>query len=70
MRGKVPLIYVDPPFFSGSRYEASVRLESEKLGDSGLLRRSGAYDDRWNRSIGEYLEMLTARLVHDEGSAL
>ena len=61
MRGKVQLIYVDPPFFSGSRYEASVRLDSEKLGDSGLLK-VGAYDDRWNRSIGEYLEMLTARL--------
>ena len=61
MRGKLQLIYVDPPFFSGSRYEASVRLGSEKLGDSGLLK-VGAYDDRWNRSIGEYLEMLTVRL--------
>lgn len=62
MCGKLQLIYVDPPFFSGSRYEASVRLESEKLGDSGLLK-VGAYDDRWNRSIGEYLEMLTVRLL-------
>ncbi len=61
MRGKLQLIYVDPPFFSGSRYEASVRLESEKLGDSGLLK-VGAYDDRWNRSLGDYLEMLTVRL--------
>lgn len=61
MRGKLQLIYVDPPFFSGSRYEASVRLESEKLGDSGVLK-VGAYDDRWSRGIGEYLRMLTVRL--------
>ncbi len=62
MSGKLQLIYADPPFFSGSRYEASVRLESEKLGTSSLLK-VGAYDDRWRSGIGGYIEMLTPRLL-------
>ena len=45
MEGKIQLIYVDPPFFSNSKYEASLRLCSEKLGTSKVLK-VGAYDDR------------------------
>lgn len=60
MQGKIQLIYVDPPFFSNSKYRASVRLESEKLGTSPVIK-TGAYDDRWEDSIKQYLTMLTVR---------
>ena len=46
------LIYVDPPFFSGSRR-------------AGRLRSAGGharYDDRWGRSLGTYVPWLIQRL--------
>ena len=62
MAGKIQLIYVDPPFFSNSRYQASVRLESEKLGKSPVIK-TGAYDDRWEDSFKQYLSMLALRFM-------
>lgn len=61
MAGKIQLIYVDPPFFSNGKYQASVRLESEKLGASGVIK-AGAYNDCWAHGAAEYLEMMTVRL--------
>lgn len=62
MAGKLQLIYVDPPFFSGGKYQASIRLESEILGKSSLMKLE-AYDDKWSMGMKEYLAMLTARLL-------
>lgn len=62
MAGKLQLIYVDPPFFSGGKYQASVRLESELLGKSSLIKLE-AYDDSWSTGMSQYLAMLTARLI-------
>lgn len=62
MTEKLQLIYVDPPFFSGGKYQASIRLESELLGKSSLMKLE-AYDDKWSMGMKEYLAMLTARLI-------
>lgn len=62
MKGKFQIIYADPPFFSNEKYQASVRIESDKAGDSGVLK-IGAYDDRWSRGVKQYLEMLTTRFL-------
>lgn len=61
MTGKLQLIYVDPPFFSSGKYQASVRLESKLLGKSSLMKLE-AYDDNWSKGMSQYLTMLTARL--------
>ena len=61
MAGKIQLIYVDPPFFSSGKYQASIRLESEILGKSSLMKLE-AYDDNWSSGMPQYLTMLTARL--------
>ena len=61
MSGKVQLIYVDPPFFSRGKYQASIRLDSEALGRSELIK-AGAYDDCWGGDMSRYIEMLTSRL--------
>ena len=72
-KGTVQMIYVDPPFFSNSRYQASVRLETNRLGKSPLIK-TGAYDDTWEDSLEQYLTMLAIRLMFmrellsDEGS--
>ncbi|MDO4868904.1 MAG: site-specific DNA-methyltransferase [Bacillota bacterium] len=60
MAGKIQLIYVDPPFFTNSKYQASVRLESSKLGKSPVIK-TGAYDDKWEDSLEQYLSMLAVR---------
>lgn len=73
LRGKLQLIYADPPFFSGSKYQASLRIQSPMLGRSELIR-AGAYDDRWGQGLEQYLCMLTVRflmmkeLLGEEGS--
>lgn len=72
MAGKVQLIYVDPPFFSKGKYHASVRIKSDKIGDSNLIKAE-AYDDCWNQELSQYITMLTTRLylmrdlLSDEG---
>lgn len=73
MAGKIQLIYVDPPFFSGSNYQVSVQIESRKLGRSPVIN-TGAYEDDWGSDLGEYLTMLASRfylmkeLLSDTGS--
>lgn len=58
--GMMQLIYVDPPFFSNGKYQASVKIESDILGQSPLIK-VGAYDDYWGENLKEYLTMLTVR---------
>ena len=58
MAGKIQLIYVDPPFFSSGKYQASIRLESEMLGKSSLMKLE-AYDDNWSKGMPQYLTMET-----------
>ncbi len=53
---KIDLIYLDPPFFSGSNYNISV-LEGDTKYDSI------AYFDCWNKDIDSYLQMLYERIV-------
>lgn len=55
------LIYVDPPFFSKSKYQASVVLQSEILGNSSTVKID-AYDDFRASALESYLQMLTTRL--------
>lgn len=62
LAGKVDLVYVDPPFFSGADYIHEARLDGSA---DGRLRRAVAYDDRWRKNDGGldgYLESLGARL--------
>jgi len=60
MGGKLQLIYMDPPFFSNGKYQASLKIKSDILGTSPLIK-IGAYEDVWNNSMKEYLKMLTVR---------
>ncbi len=73
MSGRIQLIYVDPPFFSKGKYQASLRLDSKRLGQSKLIR-TGAYDDWSDRDLQDYLTMIAAglnamkKLLSDTGS--
>ena len=56
MAGKIKMIYIDPPFFSKSTYDAVL-----KAGDENI--RHLAYQDKWEEGLSEYLKMLTVRLM-------
>nr|MDO8109132.1 DNA methyltransferase [Candidatus Sigynarchaeota archaeon] len=50
--GKVNLIYIDPPFFSGGKF--SVRAPGGKF--------SSAYKDTWSEGLAQYLDYMHGRL--------
>ncbi len=54
--GKIDLIYIDPPFFSGTNYKI-------KIEENGNHYDSIAYFDHWNKDIDSYLQMLRDRIV-------
>ncbi|MHA1509129.1 MAG: DNA methyltransferase [Promethearchaeota archaeon] len=56
--GKIDLIYVDPPFFSGTNYK--IEIEDEETGNQ---YDSIAYFDHWDKNIDSYLQMLRDRIV-------
>ncbi len=59
MRGKIKLIYIDPPFFSKANYEATLHIAAEKLRKVKHL----AYEDVWEQGMEQYLKMLCTRLL-------
>ena len=60
MAGKLQLIYVDPPFFTGAKYQSSVQILASDGRKSPVLK-VGAYEDRWEHDLGAYLQMLAVR---------
>jgi adenine specific DNA methylase Mod len=53
---KIDLIYIDPPFFSGSNYNITISEGKTKYD-------SVAYFDCWNKDLDSYLQMLYERIV-------
>lgn len=63
-RGKVDLIYIDPPFDSGANYVRQVKLRgrSEKLAAQGYtVLEQAQYDDIWAND--NYLQFMYERLI-------
>jgi len=57
---KIDLIYIDPPFFSKTHYDAVVKLASCNIKNTPSIRLN-AYQDYWNDGIEGYLKMLLTR---------
>jgi adenine specific DNA methylase Mod len=61
LSGKVRLIYIDPPFLSGTDYT----LKTRSSGDSqtaGTLHEEITYSDKWTGGLDEYLNFMRVRL--------
>lgn len=58
LKGKINLIYVDPPFFTKLKYEAVVKMPA-----TGENVSIPAYTDKWEEGETEYLRMLCSRLI-------
>ena len=59
--GAFRLIYIDPPFFTRSSFNASVNVKDVK-GASHKVHHL-AYDDKFDRSLEYYIENMTARIL-------
>ena len=59
--GRFSLIYIDPPFFTRSSFNASLTLKDDK-GASHKVHHL-AYDDKFDRDLEYYIENMTARLL-------
>lgn len=63
-RGKVDLIYLDPPFYVGSDMTAHLSFGENSAGSSARegLFKAVAYGDHWSGGTGSYLQMIFERL--------
>jgi len=63
MRGKIDLIYIDPPFDSKADYRTKIHLPSGYIEQQPTVIEQFAYADTWKNGTVSYLTMLYARLV-------
>ena len=63
LRGKVDLIYIDPPFDSKADYSTKVTLPGVELEQKPSVIEQFAYSDTWSDGTASYLAMITPRLV-------
>jgi len=64
-RGKIDLIYIDPPFDVGADFSMEVPLgeESERVFKDQSILEMVAYRDIWGKGTDSYLHMMYERLV-------
>lgn len=63
LRGKVDLIYIDPPFDSKADYRTKVNLPGVELEQRPTVIEQFAYSDTWSDGTASYLTMITPRLI-------
>ena len=59
--GKFQLLYIDPPFFTKAKYNATVSVKDSN-NDTHKIHHL-AYDDRFERNLEYYIENMTVRLL-------
>lgn len=63
MRGKIDLIYIDPPFDSKADYRTKIHLPGGDLEQKPTVIEQFAYADTWKDGTVSYLKMLYPRLA-------
>lgn len=63
LRGKVDLIYIDPPFDSKANYRTKVVLPGVDIQQKPTVVEQFAYADTWEEGTISYLKMIYKRLV-------
>ena len=63
MRGKIDLIYIDPPFDSKADYRHKIHLPHLDIEQKPAVIEQFAYSDTWKDGTVSYLKMLYPRLV-------
>lgn len=63
LRGKVDLIYIDPPFDSKADYRTPITLPNASFSQKPTVIEQFAYADTWEEGTISYLKMIYPRLV-------
>ena len=63
LRGKVDLIYIDPPFDSKADYRTKISLPGTDIQQKPTVIEQFAYADTWEEGTISYLKMMYPRLV-------
>ena len=63
LRGKVDLIYIDPPFDSKADYRTKISLPGGDLQQKPTVVEQFAYADTWENGTLSYLKMIYPRLI-------
>ena len=61
--GKINLIYIDPPFFTGSDFTIRTKIGDERVEKEPSIIEERAYRDTWSGGIASYLKYMYERLV-------
>ena len=63
LRGKVDLIYIDPPFDSKADYRTDITLPGTDIQQKPTVIEQFAYADTWEQGTVSYLKMICPRLL-------
>jgi adenine-specific DNA-methyltransferase len=65
--GKVDLVYIDPPFDTGTDFSFRVQIGDADVTKEPSILEESAYRDTWGRGQSSYLQMLYERilLIHE-----
>lgn len=63
LRGKVDLIYIDPPFDSKADYRTKISLPGTDIQQKPTVIEQFAYADTWEQGTISYLRMIHPRLI-------
>jgi len=61
--GKINLIYIDPPFFTGADFTVRTKVGDEPIEKEPSVIEERAYKDTWSGGIASYLKYMSERLV-------
>jgi adenine-specific DNA-methyltransferase len=61
--GKINLIYIDPPFFTGADFTIRTKVGDEQIEKAPSIIEERAYRDTWSGGIASYLKYMYERLV-------
>ncbi|MCK4322332.1 site-specific DNA-methyltransferase, partial [candidate division WOR-3 bacterium] len=61
--GKMNLIYIDPPFFTGADFTIRTKLGDEEIEKEPSVIEERAYKDTWSGGIASYLKYMYERLI-------
>src|SRR3546814_1758485 len=62
LRGKVDLIYIDPPFDSKADYRTKVQLPGVEIEQRPTVIEQFAYSDMWSEGTASYLRMIVPQI--------
>lgn len=63
LRGKIDLIYIDPPFDSKADYRSRIVLPGTTIDQKPTVLEQFAYSDTWSDGTASFLAMITPRLA-------